>query len=721
MKYNILIHAINWIWLWHINRTVLLAQELQKEEQIGEIIFVTNSKNPFLIKDKWFKLYKLDYWIEDTIKKINFNEYEKNVFNKITTIINKNRINIVIHDTYFIKLLLENRRDIRHFLMLRNSELGYLNTIKKYLPIFKKIYIPHIKDELSYDKLDFYKKYKNVSYIGYIVKQIKLKTKKNKKIIISPWYWWDYNNTLLFFDYINNLLNKGIKNISRYEIIFVLWKHYNKIKWKINFIHNSLIIDFYKDLDIEIWWCELFIWRWWYNTVNEVVVAWCKSLLFDVKRFEEKQWERIEFFKKNFGLDFMIKWTYEIDKDIINLSLLLNNNFKNDIKKYNNFNWTKIFKEDFIYEISKKNILIFKHIFLPKSENFINEEIISLKNVNPIIFTLNKENEDFFLNNLEIIYIEKFKKLLIWDYPIIRDSTLYIIFLKYMVYFIKKNNINLVYTEFLFDAFFILKIKKLLPYLKIISAWRWYDVYSFLKNNYVLPENFLGELDMILVRDNVMFNNILTYLISKKNITITKTVIDFDKYNFVKKDFSKLNILIWGRFVEKKWIIELLFLIKLLIKIDFIWNIWLVWDWELKEKIFHNIEKYWLTKKIKYYWFLDHTKFLTKVDKYNCFINYSRQAKNWDNEWINNIIVENMLSWNIVFSTIVGWIWEIISDKKTWIVLTGEPEVDYIKIKDIFKSIDFSYIIDNWKQIIYEKMWKKNSIKKLENIINTYV
>jgi hypothetical protein len=125
---------------------------------------------------------------------------------------------------------------------------------------------------------------------------------------------------------------------------------------------------------------------------------------------------------------------------------------------------------DFSLEISKKNILIFKHIFLPISENFIHEEITSFKNINPIIFTLKKDNLDIFKNNLEILHIEEFNKLLNLEYPKIYDKNLYIKFFKYIVFILKKNEIKVIYTEFLLDSYFIINIKKIIPDIKVISA-----------------------------------------------------------------------------------------------------------------------------------------------------------------------------------------------------------------------------------------------------------
>jgi hypothetical protein len=99
------------------------------------------------------------------LKDISFDKYENKSFLKINNFIDKYNINIIIHDTHFIKKLIEERKDLKHFLILRNSDLEYLYSIEKYLYFFKRIYIPHIKDELNDNKIEFYNKFCNIEFI----------------------------------------------------------------------------------------------------------------------------------------------------------------------------------------------------------------------------------------------------------------------------------------------------------------------------------------------------------------------------------------------------------------------------------------------------------------------------------------------------------------------------------------------------------------------------
>jgi len=731
-KKNIIIHSINWIGLWHIKRTLSVALELSKQEEIWEIVFVTNSKNPFLIENAWFRIFNLEYWIEDCLNNITFEEYENENYNKINEIIIKNNIDIIIHDTYFIKKIIEKRSNLSHFLILRDSELDYLNTIQNYLYNFKKIFIPHIQQELSQEKINFYEKYKNLIYTWYVLdnSSVYKNGKRNKNIIVSPWYAWDLENSKSFFRYINTLIINNLVFFKGFEITFILWKYYEELFNEIDFYSIIKLIKFDENLSKSITNCELFIWRWWYNTLNEVFFSRTKSLLFPVERNAENQEARIDFFMNKLWGYFIVKWKYDLSGDMDSIegmikTISISNPFPLIKEKETTKDWKKIICEELLREVGKENILVFKHIFLPKSENFIYEELRLLKNINPIILTLENENQNIFLHNLNTHYFKEFQELLNEEYPKIYNSELYLKLLKFIIHIIKKNNIKIIYTEFLFDAYFIIKIKTLIPDIKIISAARWYDVYSFLKNDVKNQSLFLNKLDNILVRDKVMKKEIILILNSfplvkekedTSKVEVVRSVLDFGKYEFVKKDFSKLDIIFWWRFVKKKWILEVLDLILLLSKLDFIGKISLFWDWILKDEIIRKIDDLWLKNRIEYLWFLEHWNLLDILKKHNCYINYSKVWENWDTDWIPNLILENILSWNLVFSTLVWWIWDIIIDWKTWIVLSWNQKKDFVFCKDAKQEV-FINIVIKAKERVKEFFSYENSINKLERIL----
>lgn len=710
-KKNILIHAINWIWLGHIKRTLIIAKELKKLDEIWEIIFVSNSKNPFLIENEGFIVEKLEYWIEDTLKEISFDEYEQKNFQKLNEIINKNNIDIIIHDTYFIKNILKNRKDLKHFLILRDSEIYYLESVKDYLYSFKSIFIPHIKEELNKEKQNFYSSLNNVFYSWYVIENIEKTEKKNNKILISPGYWWDYENTAYFFEYINNLLLLNKEKLKWYEIEFILWKHYETLKNKINFSSDFKLFNLKENLSKDILKCSLFIWRAWYNTINEIVFNKTKSLIFSVERFAENQENRIDFFINNFNLNFIKKWEFneKFDTKILEELFLKKDLFSSFSEDY--FSWIENIVKEIKKEINKKNILIFKHIFLPRSENFIHEELIWLKYCNPIVLTLKKE--DNFQNSFEIINNSIFNELLDFDYPKIKNKELYIKFLKYIISLIKKYEIKVIYTEFLFDAYFIYKLKTIFRDIKIFSSWRWFDVYTFLENSYINKSDFFSNLTQIFVRDKFMKEHVLSYW--RNQVDVIRSVLKLEKYKFSTKIFDKLDLLIWWRFTNKKNLLNLLDLVKLLFDKWIINKIWIVWDWELKSEIIWKVKELNLWNIVKFHWFLKHNDLINTIKEYNCFINYSKKAENGDDEWIPNLLLENILSGNLSFSTITGWIWELFNEKYTS-SLTWNIYKDSEKVSEIFKdSKKIKDIIEENNKKVRQMYDRKNSILKLEN------
>lgn len=714
MKKNILIHGINWIWLWHIKRLITIAKSLKNDKSIWEIVFVSNSKNPFLIENEWFKFYELKYWIEDTLSKISFSDFEEENYLKMSEIIEKEKIDIVLHDTFFIKKIINSKKNLEHFLVLRDSEINYLETIKDFFPYFKKIFIPHIRQEFSSEKLKFFEKYKNIFFTSYILEKKKLSLTKTKKILISPGYWWDYEDTLAFFQYVCDFLNSIYDDIKEYEVEFVLWKYFEKLKKEIDFSDSFKLTQFYENLSLEIKNAWIFIWRWWYNTLNEVTYYNTKSLIFSVKRFSENQWNRIDFFSEKLWCNFIKKWIYDFESDKKVFLELLKNDFKpKDLGNF--FNWIDSFKSEFLSSIKKENILVFKNIFLPKSENFIFEELNVLSLYNPIIFTLSQENEDSFKNNFQIIYKKYFEELLNLEYPKTINKDLYIEFLKYLAFLVKKYDVKVIYTEFLFDAYFIKNIKKFLD-VKIVSAWRWFDVYEFLDKKYVDKKSLIESLDFLLVRDKNMKSKVLEYWFSSQKVEVVRSVVDFTKYEFIKKDFSKLDILIWWRFVEKKNLLELLDLVNLLSKSWIVWKIWIVWDWKLRSKMIWKINDLEMWEKVKFYWFLDHESLIKTLNLYNCFINYSKVSKNWDSEWIPNLIIENMLSWNLVFSSLNWWIEEVLIDWETWLALSLDIKEDWKKIVEFFNNWELEKILKNAFNLVREVFSEENWVGKLKKI-----
>lgn len=719
MKYNILIHAINWIGIGHIQRTLLIAKELKKKKEVGSIIFVSNTKNPSFITDEGFECIYLEHGIEDTLTTIDFETYENTSSQTIHNIIQSHDIGVILHDTFFLKPIVREYRNLKHFLILRDSEESYLKSIEDSFPLFKKILLPHPECELSEQKKNLYKNHTNIHFCWYVTK-ISPKSQKNKKkkILVSPGYGWDYENTVKFFQHVLNLFKENAELLKDYNIQCVLGKHYDLLVKEISFPDDIELSRFKENFVSEIQESEIFLWRAGYNTVNEIIFQETKWLLFPVERFGENQANRINFFSETLGINFIRQWLYTCeDTDSLRFLMELTEySAPEEVKEL--FEWIHATVDFIQTELAKPNILIFKNIFLPMSEHFIHEELQWIQSLNPIIVPLKIENQDRYKNNLEIHSNNHFSPLLHETYPIIQNQQLYIQFLQYILYLIKKFEIRTIYTEFLFDAHFLRRIKKFNPTIRLFSASRGYDAYVFLNHPSIHPQEFLRELDGIFVRDTTMKTLIESHGISQSKVSIIRSVLDLKKCIFKRKDFVSFDILLWGRFVEKKWLLEVLDLIKLLEKEIPIGNIGLVWEGPLRAQIEEKIATLWLSHRIIMYGFLEHSDLLKVIHEYNCYINYSRSSTSWDNEWIPNLMLENMLMGNIVFSTITGWIWDVIQDGITGIALSWDATIDAIRIKENLSKYSLSILSENAQSIVQDVFWTENSIKKLEKILS---
>lgn len=698
MEHNILFHAMNGIGLGHIRRALVIASEFSTSGNIGKIVFLTNSTHTDIIEQAGYITERIDIGIEDTVGKISFQEYEHSTEARLKEIVKKHRITTVVHDTFFIRPFIQKQRNINHFLVLRDSDSLYLDNISRDFPYFQKIFYPHEESEIGQDKLHFLKIFPNIEFTGYVIAQNKTEGSKQIRdtILISPGLWGDLEAVLQFFSHILHLLEGFSFDLPSVRIVFVLWKHADILRKQLIFPPEAIVYDFTTDMEFELQRSLLFLWRWGYNTVNEVLTFKIPALLFPAIRFEESQSNRINHFSKK--VDFLHTGTYDSDKDRATLVSLL---AIRNIKSLNSicFSGAKIIADHIKSELWKEKVLIFKHIFLPSSEHFLEEEFLSFKKIRPIFIALKLakelDNNPFLQTNLLSPSI--FQPLLTLDYPVVSDKVLYNRFLRFLASFLKKNNIRTIYTPFLYDASFLLPLKKIIPGIRIFSGARGYDAYSFLPkiNN---PSRLLSKLDGVFTRDEAMRNFLQKNFLSgpENHIRVIRSVLSLGKYTFTPIPISPLRILIGGRFVEKKGIVPLLQLLgKLHEQGCPIETISLVWSGPLESEIDKIIMNSPIKDKIIKYGFLKHEELLKILPNHNCHINYSQKSSNGDNEGVPNLLLENILSGNLIFSTLSGGIADILQDRVTGIVLSGNVDQDTETIISVFTILQSDLFLYN--------------------------
>lgn len=734
MKKNILFHAINGTWYWHVQRSINVIDALESNLYWHELHFhLASSCENIISSDLWnIAFHKLSYWIQ-----WNYRKYSAITLQELSVITHEEKIDIMFHDTFFIIDVIQVIKHVDHHFIYRLTSLEHFLSIKKHLLYFKKIFVPHSKEEflsiIPQEYLnDLGEEFIFLWYIdpAWVWKYSPEYTSSKKNIVVSPWMWWDSKNVMQFLKHIHALFSKAWIYKSDYKISVYIGinsnlKEVNEVfskKVKIHPFSSTYRSDF-KEADI-------FIWRWWYNSVLESIYLWKPCIFFPAHRKNESQKNRISYFSKK--VSYVYLWKYSIQDDISSLKKILDSEKVIDtIEIKNSFTWGQKLSDYFIREYDKPVICFFQDSHLEKSQNFVMDELIGLSKYFQIcIFTLHITNNSLTKNNFRIFYDKNLEGVFLKNghnnvnlYQDIYKKQLNF-FLKQMYGFIKSQKIEIIYTPFLWDITKVMYIKQYDKKLKIYSCARWNDIYNIF---HTYPEkvknNIIRSVDGVFARDTFMEKYLNDSGFKKSDIQVVRSWKFLDHYNFdANKKIKWLCIWIWWRIVEKKGMLETLQLLRILLsqkkkEIDKIYFIWsptypegYIWSQLSPENYIIFMKKhiakvasewkalmpqlrYWLRvmeyilhhevlhKNIEFKWFLEWREYKSFLQKdINMFIWHFKIAKNGDREGIPNIVIENILSHNLIFSTVVGGIWDILIDKKTGYTLSGNMLEDAKKI-----------------------------------------
>ena len=378
----------------------------------------------------------------------------------------------------------------------------------------------------------------------------------------------------------------------------------------------------------------------------------------------------------------------------------------------------------------RKKILVFFPGYIQKSESFIVDQLEWLsENYELCIYTFNRDYKENYsgLISSKIIYDERFSKLYSkGKYPYIdryneQEKKLYIYFLKSIGEYIRKYNIDSILCQFLSDSSFISNLKQFSKNISIITMCRGRDIYcEFPLLIDSQKEKLLQNIDHFFVRDQYMFDKALSYNFLEQKLHISNTWKVIWKYNFQKKDFSSISILFWGRIVEKKWILKTLNFLEWILKRDniSIKKIILLWDYQWKDTYSLQVRERinWsklLSKHIESIWFLDQKSYMDTIhNQVNIFMWHYQISADNDQDGIPNVLLENMLVWNLCFSTISWGISEVIIEWKTWYILTGKQNDDILKFEQrIWKT--HTNMLQNTRSFIETTFNQEREIRRL--------
>lgn len=324
---------------------------------------------------------------------------------------------------------------------------------------------------------------------------------------------------------------------------------------------------------------------------------------------------------------------------------------------------------------AKKNILCFRSIFLPYSEQFIKAEIENLKVFHPIIFCFEKIKNTR-CSNCDVVIAKE----------AIPDK-----YLRQVSDLIIKKDIKLLHGLFGFDSLNACIVKHIYPEIPFIASFRGMDIYHATKNYPHLYRDVYEMADLILVRSKQMKKTLISQGCRESKIRVFRTGVDLRTLKFrnkaLKKMEEKLEILSVGRLVEKKGMDDAIRCFNEIHKKYPYSNLTIIGDGYLKIKLRSFAKKLGIEKNVHFLGQVSHANVIKYMRRSDIFILASKTAKDGDREGVPNSIKEAMAIGLPVVSTKHSGIPELIENGEEGILA---EEGDYLKMAEAADS----YIID---------------------------
>ncbi len=726
---KILIHAINGVGLGHIIRTLEVSKALIKLRKDVEIIFVTNSQFPQIISDNGFKYYQLKLNTKDVLEsKVYYHDYASYNSLRLIKIIKSEYPDLILFDCELHESVIDFcvKKHIKTSFILRNKNHKHFDAIIKQ-GVMKKIdmiLIPHNKLDVPKSTIAHLKDYDTVSFVGPIIKTRRITLDRNKKsyekknernrknplnilITFSAGAGIEDNSEL--FSKVSNFLaqlkNNG-RNIKdrQVKLDIITGPYFKQNYCNLNgFDYKS----FEPDMLGKMKEADLIISSAGYNIINEIIYAQTPAILIPVRREEDNQFARAKDMEKKGCAKVVKNSIFQEIEDILLKNKLreMENKFP-DILPGNDSAAKKI--SELLGNKDKLAVLCTN--FLPFSDRFISDELDSLQAYEPNIFCINKEYDKE--PRFKIFHKEKFISLCTPDFPFIRNKhmNLHKALINWCTEIIRSNNIKLLHAQYLSDALFFLNVKRITN-LPLIVSVRGYDLYTLRNIDY----SFLfSSTDLFLVRSEKMKKDLISKGCDQTKIIIHHSGIRFDNRFTDKnlsqcKDGNKINILMVGRFVEKK---GTLLGIKIFNKVCQKYNniqLNIIGDGILKEKILLEAEGSPFSEKIKIHGELPNNNVIKIMKQSHILLQPSITAKNGDMEGIPNSVMEAMALGVIVVASNHSGIPEIVKENKTGLIFKeGNLEGAVSKL---------SFAIENINKLQSMKRDAWNFVEQKFNII----
>ncbi|MDD5529805.1 MAG: glycosyltransferase [bacterium] len=301
-------------------------------------------------------------------------------------------------------------------------------------------------------------------------------------------------------------------------------------------------------------------------------------------------------------------------------------------------------------------VLHFVKKYLQLSETFIYDELMSLKNVNSILLTKNLINENIF----------PFKPILIMDRDTISN--------------LRKEQLKLIHARFAWSGMTMLPIARKLG-VPMITSFYGVDISRYPRHftyRHKLKQLFKGS-PMFLAQSNDMKKDMMKLGCESSKIEVFYNGINVEKFKF--KDYSKdtniVNILMCGRFVEKKGMEYGIRAFANLKNKNAVLSI--IGDGENADKLKLLVKSLNIEQNVTFYGFCLHPKIIEILSTADIFLAPHIAAQNGDKEGMPNTIKEAMATGLPVVATNHAGIPELVADGENGFLV---PEKDVQSLQE---------------------------------------
>ncbi len=704
---KLLIHAINGVGLGHLVRTLEIAKALSAQTLDAEIVFVTNSAFPDLIRREGFKVYQLKYHTNMVLDgTMSYETYLQANYLRIRALIKKERPDMVLMDSEFngplVDFCYENK--IKTCFVLRRTTDQNFNHLcqKGFLDKVDLVLVPHTEEEISPAQRKILSKHRNVHFVGPILRsagKIKKMTRDGVfRILITFAAGSDIPENKELYSKVSGFLAElkkrkmriGAKGVS---VTIVAGPFFKKGACD---LHGFDYKKFEDDLPRVMAGSDLVISPAGYNSINEIIFTKTPALLIPLARQEDDQYARAKSLEDK-GCAVIVKsgiWE-SLER------LMAEHKTDNMRPAFPDIIQGNMTAAKRLIELThdKPKALFLRAHWLPLSERFIYDELSCLRRHEPVVLCLHHNYS--FEKKFDVLYDEKFSSLWSKEYPLIpkEKTELHAQMLQWAMSAVKAGDIKILHAEFLFDAIFFMDLKRLSG-LPLVVSVRGHDLY--VKRFFNLAPIFAAA-DMFLVRSEIMKNDLLKQGCPPQKVFIQHSGIMLPAKAPLKRPVPKeMRFLMAGRLVDKK---GTLFGIKVFNKLCEEFDnlkLYIIGNGPNRDAVLAAISQSPFARRIAYCGELPNDKLLELMKGCHLLLHPSLTAPDGDKEGIPGVIMEAMAYGLLAVASDNGSTCEIVEHHKTGIIFKeADLEDAVVKTRFAIKNISrWDGLKDNaWEKV----------------------